>query len=125
MDELKQNVITLIQDCLQVPSAERQEEGLHVLVGKNVKHRFSDSIKYKGCVISVVSGFGDWYNIQYEEDTAIYAYNLCNDYKEGDLELLLSYSLGFSWNPCILLDFTDYYLGFVKIHFRFLRRNKL
>ena len=34
IDELKQNVITLIQDCLQVPTAERHEEGIPLLVGK-------------------------------------------------------------------------------------------
>ena len=90
MDELKQNVITLIQDSLQVPIAERHEEGIPSLVGINVKHKFSDGIKHIGCVISVVPGFSDWYNIKYDGDIAIYAYNLCKYYKEGDLELLFS-----------------------------------
>jgi len=63
MEELHQNVINLIQDSLQVPIAERHEEGIPLLIGINVKHRFSDGIKYKASVISVVLGFSDWYNI--------------------------------------------------------------
>jgi len=82
MDELKQNVITLIHDSLQVPIAERHEEGIHLLVGINVTHRFSDGIKYKACVVSVVPGFSDWFNNKYDGDIPVYAYNICKDYKK-------------------------------------------
>lgn len=30
-----------------------------------------------------------WYNIQYEEDQAIYAYNLHVDYEKGDLQIVV------------------------------------
>jgi len=75
---------------LQVPIAEWHEEGIPLLVGINVKHKFSDGIKYKVCVVSVVPRFSDWYNNKYDGDIAVYAYNICKDYKEGDLELLFS-----------------------------------
>ena len=89
VEELKQNVLTLIKDCLQEPTEEKQQENIPLLVGKNVKHSFSDGIEYKGYVISVVPGFGEWYNVKYEGDDSIYAYNLYEDYKQGDLQLFV------------------------------------
>ncbi|WAR10687.1 hypothetical protein MAR_035763 [Mya arenaria] len=77
------NVLTLIQDCLHGATAEKVEEGVPLLVGKKIKHKFSDGKEYKGFVISVVPSFGEWYNVKYDNDDAIYAYNLCQDYKQG------------------------------------------
>lgn len=90
LEELKQNVNTLIEECLREETPEKQhQEGIPLLVGKHVKHKFSDGIEYKGYVISVVPGFGDWYNVKYDGDTAIYAYNLIKDYEQGDLQLMI------------------------------------
>lgn len=68
---------------------EKQNEGVPLLVGKRIKHRFSDGNEYKGVVISVVPGFGDWYNVKYEQEEAVYAYNLAEDYRNRDLQLLI------------------------------------
>lgn len=58
------------------------------LVGKYVKHTFTDQV-YAGKVVSVVPGFCDWYNIKYENDTAIYVYQLEEDYRNGNIEIVV------------------------------------
>lgn len=58
-------------------------------MNKKIEHKFSDGVVYKGNVISVVPGFPHWYNVQYENDSAVYAYNLFEDYKNGDLKIII------------------------------------
>ena len=89
VEELKRNVNTLIQDFLQEPTTEKTRWNHPFTGGKKVKHTFSDGKAYKGHVISVVPGFGEWYNVRYDNDDSIYAYNLCEDYKQGDLQLFI------------------------------------
>ena len=50
LEEMKQNVIKLIKDCLQ-EITERQQQDLPLLVGKHAKHKFSDSNEYERSVI--------------------------------------------------------------------------
>jgi NADPH-dependent 7-cyano-7-deazaguanine reductase QueF len=52
----------------------------------------NDEVTYKGKVLCIVSGFPDWYNVQYENDEAIYVYNLIEDYKKGDLRIIVTSS---------------------------------
>lgn len=76
---LKQNVLKLIQETLTVQTREKEIVGIPLLVGKDIEHKFvdgKDERLYKGKVISVVPGFSQWYNVKYENDDAIYAYNL-------------------------------------------------
>lgn len=76
------------------PDTEPQRIRTTLLVGKRVKHRFSDG-NYVGRVISVVPGFVNFYNIVYDNDVSedgitkcVYTYKLLDDYKKGDLEII-------------------------------------
>ena len=93
LKQLESNVKALIEDTLGEETVETKSHGVPLLVGKSVKHQFKEgesNLKaYKGKVISVVPGFPNWYNIKYEEDEAIYAFNLVQDYKNGDLQLVV------------------------------------
>lgn len=40
-------------------------------------------------MISVVPGFDEWYNVKYENDSDIYAYNLQEKYRAGDLKIVV------------------------------------
>ena len=87
--ELKENVLTLIKDTLKEITTEKNQTNIPLFVGKNIEHLFSDGVKYCGHVISVVPGFPKWYNVQYQNDEAIYAYNLCTDYEKGEVNILI------------------------------------
>jgi hypothetical protein len=89
VEEMKDNVVQLIRGCLDTPTTERERQDAPLLVGKRVEHTFENNMKYTGNVISVVPGFEQWYNIRYDGDEAIYAYNLIEDYKKGDLQILV------------------------------------
>ena len=59
---MKQNILTLIRDFLEEQTRVHiQKEKIPLSVYKNVTHKFSDGIENKGNVISVVPGFGDWW----------------------------------------------------------------
>lgn len=88
LDTLKK-VLTLIQATLNVQTHEKEHEGLPLLVGKRIEHKFTDGV-CKGYVISLVPGFPQWYNVKYEGDPAVYAYNLSDDNKKGDLKIVVS-----------------------------------
>ena len=65
-------------------------------MGKYVKHQFKETGRnelkmYRGKVISVLPGFPNWYNTKYEEDEAIYAFYLAEEYKNGDLQLIVEH----------------------------------
>ena len=40
-------------------------------------------VQYKGHVMNTTPGSPEWYNIKYENDKAVYLYDLLHDYKEG------------------------------------------
>lgn len=88
LTELK-DIKTLVHCTLATPTHEIASEGIPLLVNKKIEHKFSDGVVYKGNVISVVPGFPHWYNVKYENDSAVYAYNLFEDYKNGDLKIII------------------------------------
>ncbi|XP_076075718.1 uncharacterized protein LOC143046441 [Mytilus galloprovincialis] len=90
IQQLKDNVETLIKDTLKEPTHENATQGRPLLVGKTIKHSFSDGNIYNGYVISMVPGFSMWYNIKYERDDAIYAFNLVEDMEKGDLSIVVA-----------------------------------
>ena len=75
-----------------VHTSEVKYSDVPLLVGKVVEHTFADKQSYKGKVLGVVTGFPTWYNIRYENDDAIYAYNLLDDYRKGQLKIVFSQS---------------------------------
>ena len=63
-----------------------------LLKGKAVIHYFIEGAErtpYHGKVISQVPGFPNWFNIKYDGDSSIYSYRLVDDYKEGNLEIVV------------------------------------
>ncbi|KAK3107360.1 hypothetical protein FSP39_012735 [Pinctada imbricata] len=88
VDELKSNILELITSAARVPTSEVQHSDMPLLVGKVIDHKFTDK-SYRGKVISVVPGFPSWYNVKYDGDDAIYAFNLMDDYKKGDLSIVV------------------------------------
>ena len=89
-EQLKHNLLTLITDTLKEVTSEINQPDIPLFVDKTIEHEFSDGKKYIGKVISVVPGFPLWYNIKYEDDDAIYAYNIAEDYKSGDVKILVT-----------------------------------
>ena len=71
---------------MEAPTTEAARQGIPLLVGKRIDHTF-DNNTYIGTVISVVPGFPNWYNVHYDDDPAVYAYNLAEDYRKGDLKI--------------------------------------
>lgn len=92
LDTLTTNVLKLVEAAGLRVTTEKNLPDVHLLVGKRVKHTFADGVTYKGKVLCVVSGFPDWYNVQYDNDEAIYVYNLIEDYKKGDLRIIVTSS---------------------------------
>jgi hypothetical protein len=79
------------KSCTKTPDNEHFTVPL--LTGKTVDHSYNDEDDsqtiYRGQVISQVPGFPSWYNIKYEGDEAIYSYKLVDDYKEGNLTIVV------------------------------------
>ncbi|CAG2254242.1 unnamed protein product [Mytilus edulis] len=87
--ELTNQVLELIEQSKQGDTVEVSQEGdMPVLIGKNINHQFEDGV-YKGKVVSVVPGFRKWYNVKYEDDSAIYVYQLYEDYRNESLEIVV------------------------------------
>ncbi|XP_060557311.1 uncharacterized protein LOC132717769 [Ruditapes philippinarum] len=95
VDELKENLINIVKQAL-VKDRENDEE-IHILVGKRVRHRFeevTDGKKmykwYNGRIISQVPGFREWFNIIYDSDDSIYTYHrLDSDVETADLQIIV------------------------------------
>ena len=107
LDQLKQNLLRLISETQHVtePSAKRgraqggQEDPVmqnpQLLVGERVVHYFEEdgtSQGYFGVVIGLVPGTRTWFNISYDEegDDEIHTFELLDDYRDKDLEILYS-----------------------------------
>ena len=86
--DMKQNLCTLIESSFQGPHEEKVVESMPLLVGKRIKHTFEQG-KWNGRVISVVPGFPDWYNCVYDEDTSVYTYRLLEDYRHGQVRIIV------------------------------------
>ena len=77
--ELTKQLCQLIDESKSLETVKKtQYSEMPFLVGKYVKHTITDQV-YAGKVVSVVPGFCDWYNIKYENDTAIYVHQLQED----------------------------------------------
>ena len=79
------------KSCTRTPDNEHCTVPL--LTGKTVDHVYNNEegskTIYSGKVISQVPGFPSSYNIKYEGDEAIYSYKLVDDYKEGNLTIVV------------------------------------
>jgi hypothetical protein len=87
VDALSANLQTLLAEALKGPCTEKRRPTTPLLVGKRIKHWFSDRIS-TGRVVSVVPGYPDWYNAVYKSDPAVYTYRLLDDYRKGDVKIL-------------------------------------
>ena len=91
--QLTENVKALVEGAHLIVAnrCNSAEGGTHMLVGKRVQHRFVDEneeiVWYGGDVISQVPGFPEWFNITYDDDPAVYSYQLLKDLESGDLKL--------------------------------------
>ena len=84
-------------DAAQALSTEHSHKGhmdkqdLSYLVGKHIKHKFSEDgqlVTYSGRVISQVPGFPNWFNIVYTyEPNVVYTFNLSEDLKNVNLHV--------------------------------------
>ena len=104
LEQLKQNLVQLISETqhLTEPSAKRgrnqggEEDPVvqnpQLLVGKQVVHYFEEDGTrkgYPGLVTGLVPGTTTWFNISYDADVQeFYTFELLDDYREGDLEIL-------------------------------------
>ena len=88
VDNLYKNLLILLEAAQSCVSKEHSAS-TDILIGKRVKHSFNNDV-YWGKVISVVPGFETWYNIKYDNDIAIYTYQLMDDYRDGNLEIIPS-----------------------------------
>lgn len=86
---MKQNLLQLVKSAAEGPSEEVTHDNIPLLVGKKIEHQFSNKEFYTGKVICVVPGFPSWYNVQYDNDPAVYVYNLKEDYIKGDVRIIL------------------------------------
>lgn len=90
VQDLKKNILLFIASAASIHTSEIKYSDAPLLVGKLEEHTFADKQKYKGKVLGVVPGFPSWYNIKYENDEAIYAYNLLDDNRKGELKIVFS-----------------------------------
>ena len=92
--KLRANLIKLIQAAHLTSSDSETNEapGELLFVGRQIDHAFLVEGKlqrYRGKVVSQVPGFGEWYNVVYNEEPGyVYTFKLMEDYRNGDLEVL-------------------------------------
>jgi len=86
-EELKMNLLTLINEARTGCTTEKHMSTKPLLVDKYIKHKFDDSW-YIGHVLSVVPSFATWYNVKYKNDPAVYVFELQKDYAAGDLVII-------------------------------------
>ena len=102
--ELRNHLYSFIDAALSVADGQsvtrtvpdEPSVAIPLLVGKSVIHYFHETdendqevrVPYNGKVISQVPGFLEWFNIAYENDDAVYSYQLIKDYQEQNLEIV-------------------------------------
>lgn len=64
-----------------------QQFQIAFLVGERVDHTFDEG-KLPGYVMSVVSGWPQWYHIKYDGDESVHTYKLLEDYAAQNLLIL-------------------------------------
>lgn len=95
LEKFIENLKKLIQDVVEGLLEERINYKNFLFVGKKIIYKFNEG-EWFGRVISVVKGFFDFYNVVYDCDlndqfnlVVIYIYKLKDDYKEGNLRIVL------------------------------------
>ncbi|CAG2225674.1 unnamed protein product [Mytilus edulis] len=79
----------LVDESKSVATVESTSSSqVSLLVGKTIRHKFAEGT-FIGNVISVVPGFGKWYNVTYDGDPAVYVYQLQEDYADGNIEIVV------------------------------------
>ncbi|KAL6085056.1 hypothetical protein STEG23_037232 [Scotinomys teguina] len=62
------------------------------IIGKQVEHLFEGKCgsmdKWKGLVLTQVPNWNGWFYISYEKDPILFMYQLGDDYKEGNLQII-------------------------------------
>ena len=86
VDNLKKLLSThSLQDCtVSLPHLD--------LVGKRIRHKWVDEDGkeewYCGCILSLVPGTIEWFNVQYDGEEEILTLNLYTDIDNGDLDII-------------------------------------
>ncbi|XP_063415652.1 uncharacterized protein LOC134697357 [Mytilus trossulus] len=87
--ELTEQLCKLVDESKSVATVESTSSSqVSLLVGKTIRHKFAEGT-FIGNVISVVPGFGKWYNVTYDGDPAVYVYQLQEDYADGNIEIVV------------------------------------
>ncbi|CAC5394749.1 unnamed protein product [Mytilus coruscus] len=87
--ELTEQLCKLVDESKSVATVESSSYSqVSLLVGKTIRHKFTEGT-FIGKVISVVPGFGKWYNVTYDGDPAVYVYQLQEDYADGNIEIVV------------------------------------
>ncbi|CAC5376848.1 unnamed protein product [Mytilus coruscus] len=87
--ELTEQLCKLVDESKSVATVESSSSSqVSLLVGKTIRHKFTEGT-FIGNVISVVPGFGKWYNVTYDGDPAVYVYQLQEDYADGNIEIVV------------------------------------
>jgi hypothetical protein len=91
-DRLINNVVQLINDSYSLdssadPDVDSYLNGQHKLIMDNDTDEPQQW--YVGQVIGQVPGFPTWFNIVYDNDDAVYTYQLLEDLAAGELEVIL------------------------------------
>lgn len=85
-------VSTTILFCILAPYRISDARLAERMLGRTVEHQFEteDGLKngWKGLVLARAPIMPTWFFITYEKDPVLYMYQLLEDYKEGDLQIL-------------------------------------
>lgn len=85
-------VLTAILFCRLAPYRISDARLAESILGRAVEHQFEmdDGSKdgWKGLVLAKAPIMPTWFFITYEKDPVLYMYQLLEDYKEGDLQIL-------------------------------------
>lgn len=85
-------VLTTPLSCVLAPYRINDAHLAERMLGRAVEHQFEteDGSKsgWKGLVLARAPIMPTWFFITYEKDPVLYMYQLLEDYKEGDLQIL-------------------------------------
>ncbi|KAL6031942.1 hypothetical protein STEG23_030488 [Scotinomys teguina] len=83
--------LTLLSDTVEQSQA-CDASLADTIIGKEVDHLFEgkhgSKDKWRGLVLSQVPNLNGWFYISYEKDPILFMYQLLDDYKEGDLQII-------------------------------------
>ena len=92
IEEISSNLALLLQHSTQVPTNLLISLNQESLVGKRIRHRWCnpDGTEqwYTGCILSVVLGTTEWFNVQYDGEQEVLSLNLYTDIDNGDLDII-------------------------------------